>query len=225
MLLYELVAQNRELFRLFYSLIIVFICLIIVLRTNKLFKLSYHEGIRYFRNAFFFYGLAFATRYFLIFVSSPFLRIVFEFFLVMAGFFLIYSLLWKRIEGKKPSESSLINTKIFIFYAFALIISFLDYLWNHYYFMFFSQIFIFILAVIISYENFKKSRDRNTFLRFYFIAMVFSLAAWILNFIACYFFNWRLRWVVGVYVLNIIVFVLFLYGVVRVIKKQDKKGN
>ena len=220
MSLYGLIAQNRELFRFFYSLIISFICLIIVLKTDKLFRLSGHQGIRYFRNAFFFYGLAFASRYFIIFLASPFLKISFEFFLIMGGFFLIYSLLWKKLDGKKTKVSSLLNFKILIFYLFALIISILDYLWQGFYFIFISQIIVFIIATILSYNNLKKNKNKNSFLRFYFIAMVLSLIAWILNFIACYFFNWRLRWVVGVYVLNVVFFGLFLYGVLKVIKKS-----
>ena len=217
---YGLIAQNRELFRFFYSLIIGCICLIIVLKTHKLFKLSGHQGIRYFRNAFFFYGLAFASRYFLIFLASPFLKISFEFFLIIGGFFLIYSLLWKKLDDKKTSVSSLLNFKILIFYLFALIISVLDSLWQGFYFIFVSQIFVFFIASLISYNNFKKNKSKTNFLKFYFIAMVFSLIAWILNFIACYFFNWRLRWVVGVYVLNMFFFALFLYGVLKIIKKS-----
>jgi len=217
---YELIAQNKELFRIFYSLIIGLICFIIVLKTHRLFKLSDHQGIRYFRNAFFFYGLAFASRYFLLFISSPFLKIAFEFFLIMGGFSLIYSLLWKRLDGKKINISSLLNFRILIFYLFAIIIAYLDFIWQIYYFMFFSQIIVFIVASIISYDNFNKNKNKNNFLKFYFISMILSLMAWILNFIACYFFNWRLRWVGGVYILNVIVFVLFLYGVIKVIKKS-----
>jgi len=218
---YGFIAQNREMFRLLYSLIIAFVCLVIVLKTHKLFRLSYHQGIRYFRNAFFFYGIAFAIRYFIIFVSSPFLKIGFEFFLIMGGFFLIYSLSWKQLDGKKRNVSSLLNSKISIFYLFAFIIAYLDFIWYSYYFLFVSQIMVFIIAIIISYNNLKKNKKRNNFLKFYFIAMVFSLIAWSLNFIACYFFNWRLRWVVGVYILNVIVFGLFLYGVMKVIKRSQ----
>ena len=217
MSIYNLIAQNRELFRIFYSLIIVIICLIIVIKTNRLFRLSEHQGIRYFRNAFLFYGAAFISRYFLWFFFYPLAKIGFEFFLIMAGFFLLYSLLWKRIETK-PSDSSLFNARIFIFYILALVIATLDYLWSSYYFIFFSQIIVFIFISSISYVNYKKSKKKS-FLKLYFIAMLMSLIAWILNFIAASFFAWRLRWVVGVYILNVIVFFLFLYGVFSVTKK------
>ena len=61
--LYSFIAENKDLFRFFYSAIIVFICFIIVMKTDRLFKISSHQGIRYFRNAFLFYGIAFALRY------------------------------------------------------------------------------------------------------------------------------------------------------------------
>jgi len=65
MLLYDLIIENKELLKILYALIITVICLFIVIKTNKLFKISSHQGIRYLRNAFFFYGIAFITRYFL----------------------------------------------------------------------------------------------------------------------------------------------------------------
>ena len=63
--LYNFVAQNKDLFRLFYSALIVVICFVIVVKTDKLFRISLYQGIRYFRNAFLFYGIAFTLRYFL----------------------------------------------------------------------------------------------------------------------------------------------------------------
>jgi len=103
--IYNFIAQNRELFRFLYSIIVAFICFIIVLKTDRLFRISSHQGIRYFRNAFFFYGLAFIFRYIL---GNPVyfnqMRLVFEFFMIMGGFCLFYSLLWKRFEHSKETR-------------------------------------------------------------------------------------------------------------------------
>jgi len=218
--LYNLIAQNKDLFRFFYSILIVFICLIIVLKTNRLFRISSHQGIRYFRNAFFFYGVAFMIRYFLA-VPSYFIlmRTVFEFFMIMGGLFLFYSLLWKKFESSKEI-SSLFNSKILIFYVLALIIVVLDYLWQTYDFMFFSQIILFGFASIISYTNYKKDEKKHKFLKLYFIIMVLNFIAWTLNFIFASFLGWRLRWVANIYVINVVVFLIFLCGVIKLTKKS-----
>ena len=98
---FESIKMFKELFKIFYAIAIGLICAFIVLKTHRLFRLSHHQGIRYFRNAFLFYGAAFIIRFF---VGSPFIydlmtrevfsliNFVFEFFLIMAGFFLLYNL-------------------------------------------------------------------------------------------------------------------------------------
>lgn len=218
--IYGFIAQNKELFRFLYSVIIAFICLVIVLKTDRLFRISSHQGIRYFRNAFFFYGLAFVFRYIL---ANPIyfnlMRMVFEFFMIMGGFCLFYSLIWKKFEGPKDS-SSLFNRKILIFYLLAIILVFLDYLWGGYYFMFSSQIILFFFASIISYNNYKKGKKEHKFLKSYFVIMILSFIAWSLNFVFSFFLDWRLRWVSNIYVINVLVFLIFLYGVIRLTKKR-----
>ncbi len=228
---YSWIIQNKELLKLIYSVIIILICFVIVLKTNRLFKLSLHQGIRYFRNAFFFYGIAFFLRYIvgskLIFnsISSTqnyfIIGILFEFFLIMAGFFLLYSLIWRKIEGVgKKEDSSLINSKILLFYIMSFIISYLDFLWKAYFFMFLSQILIFVLASVISYLNYKNLGNKRLFLKFYFIAMLLSLTAWILNALLSLYFNWNQGVLINIYLINILIFGLFLYGVVKFTKRK-----
>lgn len=225
MSVYDLIIQNKELLKIFYALAIGLICTIIVVKTNRLFQLSLHQGIRYFRNAFLFYGLAFIIRYlggamfFSSYLGSSYfftIKILFEFFLVMAGFFLLYSLLWKKFEVVgKGAFSSLFNSKILIFYAMAFMIVVADSIWKTYSFMFFSQILLFFIAAIISYLNYKKNGKQHKFLKFYFVAMVLSLIAWMLNAVASLFLNWSQGILINVYVINIIIFLLFLFGVVK----------
>jgi len=227
--IFSWIVENRELMKLLYGMIITLICIVIVLKTDRLFRLSLHQGIRYFRNAFFFYGLAFITRYFLgafAFYKNPLIgfqtvKFIFEFLLITAGFFLFYSLLWKRIESDQEDnfKSSLFNKKLFIFYAMAIIIAFLDHLWFSYVFMFISQIILFFCLSIVSYMNYRKKGIQHKFLKLYFIAMIFSLAAWILNAISASYFNWNRGILMNVYGLNIIIFLLFLYGVVNVTRR------
>ena len=122
-MIYDWILTNKEMLKLIYALIICIICAIIVLKTDRLFKLSNHQGIRYLRNAFFFYGSAFFVRFILGTTNivgnysqfySVSIKILFEFSIVMAGFFLFYSLIWKRIE-KRTQYNSLINFRRVVF--------------------------------------------------------------------------------------------------------------
>ncbi|MDP3026807.1 MAG: hypothetical protein Q8N63_03795 [Nanoarchaeota archaeon] len=219
MYIYDLLLGNRNFLKLIFTILIGLICFIIVLRTHKLFKLSEHQGIRYFRNAFFFYGLAFILRYLIEIVSPSVTKLVFEFFLIMAGFFLLYSLMWKKFEIEwKGGYSSLFNSRIFLFYALTLILVFLDYIWQSYCFMFGSQIILFIYASIISYINYKKSNGKG-FAGLYFIVMLLNLIAWTANFVVSVFFGWYKPVVIGIYALNAIIFFIFLYGVLSVTRR------
>ena len=224
--MYEFILQNKEFFKVFYAIIIATICTFIVLRTDKLFHLSFHNGIRYFRNAFFFYGIAFLVRFIFgaqiiyNFIGTNYvglINFIFEFFIIMAGFFLLYSLLWKKIEKKKEEYySSLFNKKIFVFYVMAVIIATLDFLWQSHSLMFFSQVAIFFIAMIISYGNYLKKGKKHRFLKFYFFAMLLSFLAWLANTLAAFYFQWNKAILLGVYLSNAIIFLLFLYGVIRV---------
>jgi len=187
-----------------------------------------HRGIRYFRNAFFFYGLAFIMRYLLGLAGSIgsfnelyslIIKGVFEFFLIMAGFCLVYSLLWKRFEPGRGFYSSLFNIRMFVLYLLAIVIVILDYLWKTYFFMFLLQIVLFIFASSISLFKYKKSKEKG-FLRLYMVVIFLNLLAWIANFLVATFFEWHKGGVIGIYVLNIIIFILLLYGVMSATKKN-----
>ena len=101
----------------------------------------------------------------------------------------------------------------------SLIIVALDYLWQTYYFMFASQIILFAYASVISAINHKKSKKKTGFMKLYFLVMVLNLIAWILNLVVATIFDWNKIGVIDIYVLNAIIFVLFLYGVISVTKK------
>jgi len=212
---YSFILANREVFKLIYAIAILLICIIIVYKTNRLFHLSSHPGIRYFRNAFFFYGMAFFSRYILNYLIGSFASIVFfEFFLIIAGFFLLYSLIWRHLEKEKWSASSLFNSKISLFYAMALALVLIDFLWGTIFVMLASQVIVFVIASILSFKNYKK-RQKSRFPGFYFLAMLLMLSAWILNSLAAFFFNWNLVALINVYIFNVLFFLVFLFGVVK----------
>ncbi len=226
--LYSWILQNKEIIKIIYALIIVLICATITLKSHRMFKLSLYQGIRYFRNAFLFYGIAFAIRYLFGSRLLPFsnnyfaiIGILFSFFFIMAGFFLLYSLLWKRIEHPhKIINSSLFNSRTLIFYIMAIVFVLLDYLWGSLHFLFYSQVFVFIFAFAISFSNYKTKGRNRKFLKFYALAMLLAFIAWTFNAFIESVFKWDPKITILIYLLNIVVFLLFLFGIIRVAKKS-----
>jgi len=225
-MVYAWLAANKEIFKIFFGLVIGLICFAIVAKTHRLFKLSFHQGIRYFRNAFLFYGIGFLVRYLLgtFFFANFFggvyriaITAIFEYFLIMAGFFLLYSLLWKNIEGENPKySSSLFNWRISLFYVMALVLVFLDLVWTGITFMLISQVILFALASIISGINTSEGKGKYKFRKYYFIAMILNFIAWLSNALVVLFFHYNQNMIINIYLLNLVVFVLFLYGVIKV---------
>lgn len=225
-MVYEWIIANKEVLKIVYALVICFICAVIVLKSDRLFKLSDYQGIRYFRNAFFFYGLAFFVRFILGGTSFGsgymfVLGFVFEFLAIMAGFFLFYSLIWKRVE-KKENHNSLFNIRIGIFYLVALLLVFFDYRFATNLFMYISQILLFVIMSFVTFKNYLGGGGgRHGFLKFYFLAMVLGVVTWALNMVLYYFLEWNKAVQMAVYGLNIIFFLFFLYGIVRVFKVKN----
>ncbi len=222
------VIQNKELVKVVYALAIAIICAFIVIKTDRLFRISMYKGIRYFRNAFLFYGIAIIIRYIFGAISSykfidignAAINFMFEYFMIMGGFFLLYSLLWGKIDdSEEEPASSLFNSKISLFYAMAFIIVLLDYLWNSYYFLFSSQIILFLIMSIISFMNYVKKGKNSGFLKLYFIAMLSGFTAWMLNALASIWLRWNQGVLIVVYILNVAIFLLFLYGVIKATKR------
>ncbi len=229
-MIYEFILSNKEILKIVYTLIICFICAIIVLKTDRLFKLSNHQGIRYFRNAFFFYGSAFFVRFILGGLSDPIphyeelyftsIKLIFEFSIIMAGFFLFYSLIWKQVE-KKTKHNSLLNFNIGVLYLVSIIITLLDFSLNTDLFMYTSQIILFAIMSVISYKNYIKGEKQHKFLKFYFIVMIIGLITWVLNTALFYYFDWNKVVQMQAYGLNIIFFLVFLYGIIKITKTKN----
>jgi hypothetical protein len=101
---------------LVYTLIITIICFSIYFKTKESYDLTKLKGIKYFRNAFLMFGIAFILRLVIsiTLISSNFLdihiprKILFPIFLVPLGylstigiFYLLFSSYWKKFRGKK----------------------------------------------------------------------------------------------------------------------------
>ena len=98
-----------------YTLIVVFFCFMIYIKTREIYDLTKYKGIQYFRITFLFFGLAYLFRFaFVLFllIRATFdvysLSFVFKFVpLILSGYFstmailsLTYSTIWKKVHLK-----------------------------------------------------------------------------------------------------------------------------
>ena len=224
----EWILANKEILKIFYALTILFICGVIVLKTDRLFKLSDYQGLRYFRNAFYFYGLGFFTRFILGSISEIVnksfyflsIKFFFEFFMATAGFFLLYSLIWKHSKQNKKHHSFL-NRGAFLFYSLAFLIATIDSIKNTNLIIYLSQIILFAILAIIGYKKLLLEKRKHKSQIYYFIIIIVGLLAWILNTILEYFLNWNKIAQIIVYSMNILFFVFFLYAIKKVTDKKN----
>ncbi len=218
-MIFDWVLENKEMIKLVYAILICFICATIVVKTNKLFKLSDVQGLRYFRNSFFFYGLAFFSRYILgLFWDTIFF---FEFFIIIAGLFLLYSFIWKHAEYEGNCYYSLLNPKAGIFYIVAFLIACFDYYFNTALFMYISQIALFVVMSFISYNKFVSSGRKNKASKYYFVVILLGLLMWTLNMSLEYFINWNIAVQSIVYSINILFFAFFFYVITKITKGKN----
>ena len=131
----------------------------------------------------------------------------------MAGFFLFYSLIWKYLE-KEKNYHSLFNIKIGILFGVALVISVLDLWFSGYLFMYSSQIILFLFMAIISFRNYILNKNV-----YYFFIILMGLISWSLNAFAYLFLKEASMMRIYAYAINMIFFLFFLYGTIRMTKK------
>lgn len=214
----EWIYENKELLKTLYALLLMFLCAIIVLKTDRLFKLSDHQGLRYFRNYFFFCGIAFVFRFLISssLKSYNFLAIIlYEFFILVASFSLFYSLTWKTL-GPKKNHHSLLNFRMAIFYVVSLSMALLDWIYNTSLILSFSQIIIFLVMLFISYKNYSTNGKDYFFLRLYLFAMLISLVLWIFTFYFSLYGQNNSAAQIIFYGINLLFFLIFFGGTMRV---------
>jgi len=213
----EIISEYSGLLKIIYSLTLIFICSLIFLRSDRLFKISDYQGLRYLRNAFLFYGIGFFFKFILSGMRNPLslgiktyyltVGIFAKFFFVLASFFLFYSLIWKHIEREK-NYHSIFNLRMVPLYLISCLIVLLDSMTKIGIFEL-SQVLIFLIMTMILFSNLS---SKNLAKRNYFFVMVIGLFANIVNFISFVrpeFFGTLLK--SYLYILNSAFFLFFFY--------------
>ena len=166
-----------------YTVIIVLFCFLVYFKTREIYDLTKYKGIKFFRYAFLFFGLAYASRLFLHFllvgnitfdldlsrrIIMPFSSLIVAYFSTMAIFYLVYSTIWKRIKYRHFMVfSSLIAISIALIAFISrspIIVSLI-------------QLILLVFAVIVSFEIHKKIKKISHIRILYLLIFVF----WLVN--------------------------------------------
>lgn len=201
-----------------YAIIIVIICILIIQKTKELYLLTNHKGIKYFRNTFIFFAIAYTlqiifpfTRMILgvdLFISRPLVGFLLLYVGTMAVLSLTYSVLYKHWKHLKPIylhliaigiAAATINTRGRML-AIAI------------------QAILLIYAVLTSYiDNIRKQN------KIYLIYLLL-FAIWIVNTLAFTLPRFLVPAKIALYLVAIIFFLIILTKVVqRTTPKNDKE--
>lgn len=206
---------------LIYTTIVVFLCFLVYHKTRGIYDLTKYKGIQYFRNAFLFFGLAYAARFVLHLLQlgmiafdfivprrmfSPLLMIPVGYFSTMAIFYLTYSTIWKRIKH----EHFLIFST-----TFAMLVSAIAFISRSPIILSLLQLLLLAFALIVSVAKHKKDKKRASIRGLYLLLTVF----WLLNLFVLEprrFLPFELK--IGFQIISIFVFIVISHKVMKWVK-------
>jgi len=201
-----------------YSFVIIAACLMIYFATKKLYELSSHKGIKYFRFSFLFFALAYFFRSFakfnaiifndqfifgihpqiLTFVSS----FIFMYLSSIAIFYLLYSIIWKKFPQKIIP---------YTFYILAFIISTISGFSRNFLTHIYLNLFLLALAFAIIYAANKLTKNKKSH-KMYPIYLLLS-TFWILNIIDTFIPTFLQSFQLIIYLSSLGIFLSILYKV------------
>jgi hypothetical protein len=187
-----------------------------------MYELSSHKGIKYFRQAFLFFGIAFFFRYFVMFLLMFFnIPRAFEFsprfigtltlfiFLYassMAIFYLLYSVIWKKFN---------LNQKgIYAFHFLAFLISVISISTQNVGVLLSLQFGLFLSVAILSFIFHKYSKNKKPQLRLIYLLLFLF---WIFNIIGILVPDFFALFNIVVYLISLGLFLFITYKVLRTI--------
>lgn len=212
---------------LVYSIIIISICLLIYYKTKESYELSQYKGIKYFRNTFLFFALAyffqFATRFvrFTLFLTRSrdffFITGSLALFLtmyasIMAITYLIYSFLWKSFDKKYP------NIVLYL-HGIALLVSLVIISLGNTLLFFLLQVALLLFAILASGTHITKSEKKKGPLHAIYVLLI---VFWLLSIIDAVLPRFFITTQLVIYAISIALFVTILYKVLKKIKVKSK---
>lgn len=213
---------------LIYSFVIIVCSLMIYYSTKEMYELSSYKGLKYFRYAFLFFAIAYFFKSFIKFllvyfgasriieIDPRFIGIltlfVFMYSSALAVFYLVYSLMWKRLNGR--------NGILGIFHILSILIAFISITTNQIEMLFGVNLFILAIAILGLYINHKESKTNNeskgkkkgsNIHVIYALLFIF----WILNIIEVLIPSFLQFYQILVYLASLGIFLTILYKVLK----------
>lgn len=210
---------------LIYVLVVAVFCFVIYFKTRGLYKLSYHKGIKYFRNTFLFFGIMYVLRLFLYsfrreMVIPHFFNIdlfkVMLFIMVyaslMASIYLIYSIFWKKI-GKT------IFSKIYLVHILALIIALMAVKEKTPLIFIIPQIILFLLLVVVSLLHYKKTKYKESYSKLYLVYILIFLL-WVITNISEFLVLFFQEFILVVHTILVVLLLFIFFKVIKETKAE-----
>jgi len=207
---------------LFYSFVIITCSLMVYYGTKELYELSSYKGIKYFRQAFLFFALAYFFRSIIKFLLLYFglngvidfspitfgafgllTQLLFVYFSSMAIFYLLYSVMWK-----KWNQSSY---NIYLFNIAAFVIAFVSILSKNHFVHFGLNVFLLLIVIFVVYTSYKNKKKGHNLYLIYLLWSIF----WILNIIDILIPNLFQGLQLFIYIASTLTFLLILYKVIK----------
>jgi hypothetical protein len=208
-----------------YSFLIIVCSLMIYYGTKELYELSSHKGIKFFRQSFLFFAFAYFFRSFIklillyfnvngIFSISPRLLnplisqltlIVFMYFSTMAIFYLLYSVIHKKLNSENM---------IYLFHIVAAILAIFSVVSRNPFSYLGLNLLLLIFVIAVVYLSYKNSKRRIKGHNLYVIYLLL-LFFWIINIIDILIPTFFLNFQLIIYLASSGIFLLMLYKVLK----------
>src|SRR5271157_3434978 len=204
-----------------YSFVIIVCSLMIYFGTKELYDLSSYKGIKYFRQAFLFFAIAYLFRFIIEFtvvsVNHGILEVyplIFGYFALfffmylssISIFYLIYSMSWKKFKDR--------SKKPYLFHAIAIIIALASIFFNNQIFYIGLNVLLLVSAIImvgVASYNQKHKSTKNNLLMIYLLLFIFFILN-VFNILVPIFLE-SLKLVV--YLISLGIFLAILYKVLK----------
>ena len=173
---------------LVFTVIAFVFCFLIYYKTREIYELTKYEGIKYFRNSFFFFGLSYILRFLfsLVFLSRvafdfilprgiiiPFLILPLGYFSTIGIFYLIFSSLWKKFKSK--------NLLIFG-HGVAILLSAISFFTRSHLILLIFQSALLILGVVLSSVMHKREKKLSQIRILYLlVSLLWLINLWIIG--------------------------------------------
>lgn len=210
-----------------YSFVIILCSLIIYFGTRELYELTKHKGIKYFRQSFLFFAIAYVFRSLIKFVIvffnirnlkdfspllGPLTLVLFIYFSTMAVFYLLYSVMSKKWENYPKF--------IYFFHFIAIIVAIMIVITQSlqiYLTINFLLLFFVFYLVFVSYKESysqEKTNQKKKSHNMYVIYLLLSVF-WIFNILDILIPDAIQSYQVAVYIFSISIFMTILYKVIK----------